>query len=190
MDPREIEVKSFLKGQSIVKPGEPDDSIYVVVEGNVGVYIAHMEVRDKEIETDTTVIFQGKQYLVKKIGTGGNFFSLLSMIDILMNAPSIFKTVSLKAESSCKVAKFPISCFRQSYYDHPEAWTRPIQIVITRLLHVTMTTLHQYMGLSSELMKRVSFIAGTRWLGFELSGNLPRLSLSFCLLFSVSDYLE
>ncbi|VDM74148.1 unnamed protein product [Strongylus vulgaris] len=31
---------------------------------------------------------------------------------------------------------------------------RPIQIVITRLLHVTMTTLHQYMGLSVELMKR------------------------------------
>lgn len=32
---------------------------------------------------------------------------------------------------------------------------RPIQIVITRLLHVTMTTLHQYLGLSRELTKPV-----------------------------------
>lgn len=32
-----------------------------------------------------------------------------------------------------------------------------IKIVCTRLLHVTMTTLHNYMGLSSELLKPVEF---------------------------------
>ncbi|CAD6188466.1 unnamed protein product [Caenorhabditis auriculariae] len=139
LDPRDIEVRTFTKGEYIVKPGEPDDSIYVVIEGSVSVHIRHLE---------------GKEYLVKRIAAGGSFFSLLSMLDILMNFPSIFRTVSLKAAESCKVAKFPITSFRESYKMHPQAWIRPIQIVITRLLHVTLTTLHQYMGLSSELMKR------------------------------------
>ncbi|CAI4230346.1 unnamed protein product [Auanema sp. JU1783] len=139
LNPREIEVRDFEKGEYIVKPGEQDNSIYVSIEGTLAVYIKHME---------------GKEYLVKKITAGNSFFSLLSMLDILMNVPSVFRTVSLKAAERCKVAKFPIMSFRDSFHEHPQQWTRPIQIVITRLLHVTMTTLHQYMGLSSELMKR------------------------------------
>ncbi|VDL62629.1 unnamed protein product [Nippostrongylus brasiliensis] len=139
LDPRDIDVRSFDRGDVVVRPGEPDDSIYVAIHGTLAVYIAHKE---------------GKDYLVKKIPPGNSFFSLLSMLDVLMNAPSYFKTVSLKAVDPCTVAKFPIKSFRDSYNKFPEAWMRPIQIVLTRLLHVTMTTLHQYMGLTSELMKR------------------------------------
>ncbi|WKY03061.1 hypothetical protein Q1695_016393 [Nippostrongylus brasiliensis] len=139
LDPRDIDVRSFDRGDVVVRPGEPDDSIYVAIHGTLAVYIAHKE---------------GKDYLVKKIPPGNSFFSLLSMLDVLMNAPSYFKTVSLKAVDPCTVAKFPIKSFRDSYNKYPEAWMRPIQIVLTRLLHVTMTTLHQYMGLTSELMKR------------------------------------
>ncbi|KAK6054394.1 cyclic nucleotide-binding domain protein, partial [Cooperia oncophora] len=145
LDPRDIDVRSFARGDIIVRPGEPDDSIYVAIEGTLAVYIAHKE---------------GKDYLVKKIPPGNSFFSLLSMLDVLMNAPSYFKTVSLKAAEPCTVAKFPIKSFRDSYNKNPEAWMRPIQIVLTRLLHVTMTTLHQYMGLSQELMKRRRDAAG------------------------------
>ncbi|VDM54810.1 unnamed protein product [Angiostrongylus costaricensis] len=139
LDPRDIEVRSFARGDVIVRPGEPDDSIYVAVHGTLAVYIAHKE---------------GKDYLVKKISPGNSFFSLLSLLDVMMNAPSFFRTVSLRAEESCTVAKFPIKTFRESYNIHPKAWMRPVQVVLTRLLHVTMATLHQYMGLSAELMKR------------------------------------
>ncbi|KAJ1371191.1 hypothetical protein KIN20_033094 [Parelaphostrongylus tenuis] len=138
LDPREIEVRSFTKGDVIVHPSEPDDSIYVAIDGTLAVYIAH----------------EGKDYLVKKITPGSSFFSVLSVLDVMMNAPSFFKTVSLKAEESCNVAKFPVKTFRESYNMYPKAWMRPIQIILTRLLHVTMVTLHQYMGLSAELMKR------------------------------------
>uniref|UniRef100_A0A1I7XTK1 Cyclic nucleotide-binding domain-containing protein n=1 Tax=Heterorhabditis bacteriophora TaxID=37862 RepID=A0A1I7XTK1_HETBA len=69
LDPRDIEVRSFMRDEYIVRPGEPDDSIYVAVEGTLAVYITHME---------------GKEYLVKRIPTGNSFFSLLSMLDILM----------------------------------------------------------------------------------------------------------
>lgn len=139
LDPRDIEVLSFARGDIIVHPSEPDDSIYVAIDGILAVYIAHKE---------------GKDYLVKKITPGNSFFSVLSLLDVMMNAPSFFKTVSLRAEESCTVAKFSIKTFRDSYNIYPKAWMRPIQIVLTRLLHVTMATLHQYMGLSAELMKR------------------------------------
>ncbi|KHJ86160.1 hypothetical protein OESDEN_14098 [Oesophagostomum dentatum] len=139
LDPRDIDVRSFAKGELVVRPGEPDDSIYVAINGTLAVYIAHKE---------------GKDYLVKKIAPGNSFFSMLSMLDVLMNCTSVFRSVSLRALEPCTVAKFPIKSFRESYNKYPELWMRPIQIVITRLLHVTMTTLHQYMGLSAELMKR------------------------------------
>jgi len=40
------------------------------------------------------------------------------------------------------------------YEENPSAWIRPIQITVTRLLHVTMTTLHQHLGLGEELLRR------------------------------------
>ncbi|KJH48312.1 cyclic nucleotide-binding domain protein [Dictyocaulus viviparus] len=110
LDPRDIEVRSYASGDVILHPGDPDDSIYVAINGTLNVYIA--------------------------------------------SAPSFFKSVSLKAAEPCTVAKFPVRSFRESYNRYPEAWMRPIQIILTRLHHVTMTTLHQYMGLSAELMKR------------------------------------
>jgi hypothetical protein len=33
LDPRDIQVISYTKGQYVVKPGDPDDSILVVLEG-------------------------------------------------------------------------------------------------------------------------------------------------------------
>lgn len=119
---------------------------------------------------------------MKKIGPGSSFFSLLSMLDILMGVPSMFKTVSLRALEPCTVAKFPIRTFRDSYQKLPEVWIRPIQIVITRLLHVTMTTLHQYMGLSSELMKRVGGFKCLKLLFFVFKGSLFKFFF-FCCYF-------
>lgn len=40
LDPRDIEVRSFNRGDVIVQPGEPDDSIYVAIHGTLAVYIA------------------------------------------------------------------------------------------------------------------------------------------------------
>ncbi|CAJ0585225.1 unnamed protein product, partial [Mesorhabditis spiculigera] len=141
LDPKEIHVRQYEAGEYVVSPGDDDDSIFVPLEGALAVYISPTEGKDS------------KGYLVKKIYRGSAFFSLLSMLDILMDHPSVFKTVSLRAIESTKVARFSIRSFVDAYKENPHSWSRPIQIVCTRLLHVTMTTLHNYMGLSSELMK-------------------------------------
>ncbi|KAK0417628.1 hypothetical protein QR680_013118 [Steinernema hermaphroditum] len=141
LDPKQVEVIEFEKDSYVLRPGDDDNAMYVVLEGTCTVYISHAE---------------GKEYLVKRIERGNSFFSLLSMLDILTMNESKFKTVSLRTVQRTKIAKFSIDGFRESYLRDPQAWARPIQIVITRLLHVTMTTLHQYLGLSSELTKRIS----------------------------------
>jgi hypothetical protein len=110
-----------------------------VLEGSLSVFISPPE---------------GKEYLVKRIEQGNSFFSLLSMIDILSSTPSIFKTVSLKATKPSRVARYCMLRFRDAYDHNPALWIRPIQVVLTRLLHVTMTTLHEHLGLGKELMKR------------------------------------
>uniref|UniRef100_A0AC35TVI7 Swiss cheese n=1 Tax=Rhabditophanes sp. KR3021 TaxID=114890 RepID=A0AC35TVI7_9BILA len=137
-DIHEMATFNVSKGEYIVQPGDDDRSLYVVLSGALAVYIKHNG---------------GKECFVKRIGKGHSFFSFLSIIDILMDNESKFKTVSLKAHEDSRVAKFDISGFKDSYRNSPEMWVRPIQIVCTRLLHVTMTTLHQYLGLSEELMK-------------------------------------
>ncbi|CEF67820.1 Neuropathy target esterase sws [Strongyloides ratti] len=126
------------KGDIIVKPGDEDDHLYVVLQGCLNVYIK---------------INECKECLVKKIDKGHMFFSFLSLVDVLMGKESKFKTVSVRAAEDCIVAKYNLNRFKESFNENPKDWIRPIQIIVTRLLHVTMTTLHHYLGLTEELMK-------------------------------------
>uniref|UniRef100_A0A0N4ZFK1 Neuropathy target esterase sws n=1 Tax=Parastrongyloides trichosuri TaxID=131310 RepID=A0A0N4ZFK1_PARTI len=129
---------SVKRGEVVLKPGDDDDHLYVVLQGCLNVYIK---------------INGCKECLVKKIDKGHMFFSFLSLIDVLMENESKFKTISVKAAEDSVIAKYNLNRFKDSFKENPQDWVRPIQIVVTRLLHVTMTTLHYYLGLSEELMK-------------------------------------
>lgn len=42
----------------------------------------------------------------------------------------------------------------QVFQDYPDAFVRVIQVIMVRLQRVTFTTLHQYLGLSAELVNQ------------------------------------
>lgn len=44
----------------------------------------------------------------------------------------------------------------QVFQDHPDAFIRVIQVIMVRLQRVTFTALHQYLGLSAELINQGS----------------------------------
>lgn len=46
--------------------------------------------------------------------------------------------------------------FLQVFQDYPEAFVRVIQVIMVRLQRVTFTALHQYLGLSAELVNQGS----------------------------------
>uniref|UniRef100_A0A914HBH3 Neuropathy target esterase sws n=1 Tax=Globodera rostochiensis TaxID=31243 RepID=A0A914HBH3_GLORO len=133
IEPREV----------VMKPGDPDDAIFVTLEGCLSVYITSPDASDKPIH-------------VRRIEPGDFFFSPLSLIDILMGNPSVLKTVTLRAAVRTRLAKYSLLNFYNCYKQDPNtaAWVRPIQIIATRLLHVVLTTLHQQMGLGEELINK------------------------------------
>lgn len=71
-----------------------------------------------------------------------------------MQIPSKFKTVSLRASERSKVAIFSFNRFHDDFKHNPELWIRPIQIILTRMLQVTLSTLHHQMGLGEQLLKK------------------------------------
>lgn len=118
--------------------GDPDTNIYIVQSGKLGVYIS---------ETDGTSI------PLKTVKTGESICSLLSFTDNLTSEGSIFKTVSSRALQDSSVLQLPVSAFQEVFEKHPDALVRAIQIIMVRLQRVTFLALHQYLGLSSELVK-------------------------------------
>ncbi|EFO23887.2 hypothetical protein LOAG_04599 [Loa loa] len=136
-----LTVEEYKENDYLIRPGDKDNYIIVVLEGVIAVFITHTE---------------GKELMVRKITTGDSFFSLLSILDVLMNHEITFRNISVRALTTCRIARCSTSNFRDSFIKNPKFWVRPIQIVLTRLLHVTLTTLHQYLGLSIELAKKRS----------------------------------
>ena len=65
---------------------------------------------------------------------------------------------------------------------YPETVVRMVQIIMIRLMRVTFTALHHYLGLSSELMTQVrrklncGTFAGTRFGSYLLSLKVPYCS--------------
>jgi len=62
------------------------------------------------------------------------------------------KTVSAQAIEDSRVLKLPVAAFQEVFEKNPEIFVRVIQIIMVRLSRVTLTALHQHLGLSQELV--------------------------------------
>lgn len=60
-----------------------------------------------------------------------------------------------------------MSAFSEIFNDNPEVLIRVIQVIMVRLQRVTFTALHDYLGLSAELIDPVSY-SDLKYLKYEL----------------------
>lgn len=120
--------------------GENDENIYIVQKGRVSVYVSEQD---------------GSTFTLKEVLPGESIISLLSFCDILTGHPQPYKTVGARAEEKSIVMKFPVGAFRDVFKKYPEMFVRVVQIIMVRLMRVTFTALHQYLGLSAELIDKV-----------------------------------
>lgn len=120
------------------KTGEPDDSIYVVESGTIHVYV-----------TDE----KGRKHLIKECAEGNHIFSLLSIMDVLTGEIKPYKTVSAKAVEDTSILRLPVKAFVEVLQRYPEYLVRITQIIIVRVQRVTFTALHNYLGLTSEIIQ-------------------------------------
>lgn len=66
-----------------------------------------------------------------------------------------YKTISAKALEDSTVVKLPMAAFQEIFQEYPDIFVRVLQVIMVRLQRVTFTALHQYLGLSAELVKQV-----------------------------------
>ncbi|XP_035247689.1 patatin-like phospholipase domain-containing protein 7a isoform X1 [Anguilla anguilla] len=124
------------EGEGLFRPGDRDDSIYVVQDGRLELCIN---------ESDGTVP------VVKDVLPGDSVHSLLSILDIITGYPAPYKTVSARAASRSTILRLPASAFQSVFEKYPETLVRVIQIIMVRLQRVTFLALHNYLGLTTEL---------------------------------------
>lgn len=134
---RFMESRFIPAGTHLFKIGDPDDSIYVIQSGTVNVYITEPD---------------GKDFCVKEVSKGESIHSLLSILDVLTGHPSPYKTVSAAAVTDSTILRLPAHAFQIVLERFPESMVRVIQIIMIRLQRVTFMALHNYLGLSHELI--------------------------------------
>uniref|UniRef100_A0A8C2U258 lysophospholipase n=1 Tax=Coturnix japonica TaxID=93934 RepID=A0A8C2U258_COTJA len=129
------------EGEYIFRPGQQDDSIYVVQDGKLEVCIQ---------ESD------GTEVIVKEVLAGDSVHSLLSILDVITGHPASYKTVSARAATPSNILRLPASAFQDVFQKYPETLVRVVQIIMVRLQRVTFLALHNYLGLTTELFNCVS----------------------------------
>eukprot|EP00058_Branchiostoma_floridae_P004071 XP_002589559.1 hypothetical protein BRAFLDRAFT_81516 [Branchiostoma floridae] len=162
---RHMETMSINEGDMLFKVGQPDDSIFVVVQGKLTVYITEKD---------------GTEMQMKEVLAGDSVHSLLSILDVITGYPAPYKTVSCRALEKSTILRLPANALQTVFKKYPESLVRVVQIIMVRLQRVTFMALHNYLGLTTQLMnkvimlrlQRVSFMALYNYLG--LSSELVR----------------
>ncbi|XP_068606606.1 patatin-like phospholipase domain-containing protein 6 [Brachionichthys hirsutus] len=126
----------FQQGEYVFRPGQTDNSIYVVQEGKLELCLTGGDV---------------KESVVKEVYPGDSVHSLLSVLDVITGHQRPYRTVSARAAEVSTVLRLPVEAFLSIFEKYPESLVRVVQIIMVRLQRVTVLALHNYLGLTNEL---------------------------------------
>ena len=144
------------QGEYLFRRGEADEYIYVVQSGHIDIFIRENAFAqqspnpsDSSIPRTSTL---GNACRVAEAKNGDSIHSLLSILDVLNGHMAPYKTVSARAVKESKILRLPVKAMADEFKNNPDALIRLVQIIAMRLQRVTLFCLHNYLGLTSELM--------------------------------------
>ncbi|KAK2568031.1 Patatin-like phospholipase domain-containing protein 6 [Acropora cervicornis] len=123
-----IQTKFVPANTLLFRPGQTDDSIYVVQSGKLCVSI---------IEKD------GSEVGMKEVPQGESIYS---------GYPMAIPQICCRAVVDTHVLRLPGKAFQTVFEQHPDSLVRVVQIIMLRLQQVTFMALHNFLGLSYELI--------------------------------------
>ncbi|XP_052867526.1 neuropathy target esterase sws isoform X1 [Anopheles cruzii] len=135
---KHTEILDLSAGESLIKVGDADDSVYIVQTGQVNVFLNNLD---------------GTSITLKVVRQGESVTSLLSFIDVLVGNTSQYKTVTARAMEASLVIRLPMFAFKEVFSECPGLLVRVVQAIMVRLQRVTITALHNYLGLSTEYIQ-------------------------------------
>ncbi|CAI8055933.1 Patatin-like phospholipase domain-containing protein 7 [Geodia barretti] len=142
---KHVETKFVPSGAILFRPGQTDDSIYVVRNGRLRVYI---------VERD------GTELPLKDAGPGDSVHSMLSILNAIIGSTRTFKSVAAKATRDSYVLQVKATAFRQFFENNPDSLLRMVQITMLRLQRVTFLALNEFLGLGHELINQKPALRG------------------------------
>ncbi|XP_028394632.1 patatin-like phospholipase domain-containing protein 7 isoform X3 [Dendronephthya gigantea] len=135
---KHIETKFLPANTVLSSEGVADSNIYVVQSGQLVVYI---------VEKD------GTKLALKNVTPGNSVFSMLGILDVLTGmSPTYEHKVRVVASVDSYVLKLPSKAFQTVFDHYPESLVRLVQVIMLRLQQVTMMALHNFLGLTQELI--------------------------------------
>ncbi|XP_050441996.1 neuropathy target esterase sws-like isoform X2 [Adelges cooleyi] len=135
---RHTEILNIHAGAHLFNVGDLDENVFVVQSGLISVNIKSSD---------------GSTIPLKLVKTGDSIASLLSFTDVLTGNKKLYKTVSALAVEDSTIVRLPVAAFQEVLLDYPDSLIQIIQVIMVRLQRVTFTALHQYLGLSTELVQ-------------------------------------
>lgn len=99
-----------------------------------------------------TTEYDGSEIVLKEVAAGDSIASLLSVLDVLSGHVAPFRTISSRAKEDSVVLRLQVKKFKSLLDRYPESLVRIVQIIMVRLQRVTFTALHNYLGLTTQLV--------------------------------------
>ncbi|CAH8446366.1 unnamed protein product [Schistosoma bovis] len=118
-----------------------------------GVLISIREGILAEIFPSLLLSYDGSKCIIAEVGKGGSVDSLLSVLSILTGYPSTFEFMEAVALEPTTVLCLPARSFLEICKTQTPLF-RIIQMIAVRLQRLSFNALHNYLGLSSELINK------------------------------------
>lgn len=135
---KHTEIITLKAGEHLIKIGDNDDSVFIVQNGSINVFLNNPD---------------GSSISLKVVKKGETVTSLLSFIDVIVGNTSEYKTVTAKAIEDSQVIRLPMFAFKEVFDENPDILVRVIQVIMVRLQRVTISALHNYLGLNTEYIQ-------------------------------------